>query len=615
MTQPVKILVVHDESTALVGLAERLRRMRYEVTEIAHSGEEALLAAQKVVPALVLMNIPSTGDINTVATAMQIKERTGSEIIYVTEHFDSDLLERLKRTYPCACLKNPVSFEELHFAIEMAVHRRTMEEESRKIEERFRSLHDSELTNMHTTKFRSILENAQDLHVQITERRRTEAALRESEQRFRTIIDSATDCIFIKDESRRYTLINPAMEEVLDLPAQSILGKMDEHIFGEKEAGHSRDIDTRVLNGERIEEEYTWIIRGAPLTFLDTRVPMIIDDKIVGICGISRNITDRKRQQFIPSLGNQEYRSDAMRSTIEAALLAARRESTILLTGESGTGKDHLARFIHDRSPWAGGPFFAINCAAVPSELAESELFGHEVGSFTGANRRKRGLLELAEGGTLLLDEIGELSPSVQAKLLTFVDTKSFTRVGGEKNVAVNARLIVATNRNLMEEVAAGRFRADLFYRLNVFAVHVPPLRDRIEDLPILVKQVLEQIAAELQLPRLPWIAPDTMEKMKRYSWPGNVRELKNVLERAAILSRGPRLDSESLRLEESNDDEDPLTFRVPEGQALEEVVRDFKVFLVNRALRRTRGNKTAAARLLGVSRHSVINYLNQIKR
>jgi transcriptional regulator with PAS, ATPase and Fis domain len=404
------------------------------------------------------------------------------------------------------------------------------------------------------------------------------------------------------------------MAEVLDLPAESILGKTDERLFGEKAAAHSRDIDTRVLKGERIEEEYTWIIKRLPLTFLDTRVPMVNENRIVGICGISRNITDRKRQQTVPLLVNQEYRSDTMRGTIEAALLAARRESTILITGESGTGKDHLARFIHDRSPWSGGPFFAINCAAVPSELAESELFGHEVGSFTGANRRKRGLLELAEGGTLLLDEIGEISPSIQAKLLAFVDTKTFTRVGGEKNVTVNARLIGATNRNLLEEVAEGRFRADLFYRLNVFSVHVPPLRDRIEDLPVLVEQVLRQIAAELQLPGLPWIAPDTMKKMKRYSWPGNVRELRNVLERAAILSTGPRLDSDSFNLEERNEDEDSLTFRVAGGQAMEDVVRDLKVFLVNRALRRTGGNKTAAARLLGVSRHSVINYLKQVQ-
>ncbi|MDQ7782139.1 MAG: sigma 54-interacting transcriptional regulator [Desulfomonilaceae bacterium] len=468
----------------------------------------------------------------------------------------------------------------------------------------------AEQESRHKAKFQTIVENARELQVQIAERKRTEDALRESEQRFRTIVDSATDCIFIKDESRRYTLINPAMADVLGLPAEHILGKTDEHLFGGPHADHSRDIDVRVLKGERIEEEYTRIISGMPLTFLDTRVPMVIHNKIVGICGISRNITDRKRQQTVPLLIDQEYRSEAMQLTMKAAMLAAQSECTILLTGESGTGKDHLARFIHSRSPWAGGPFFAINCAALPSELAESELFGHEAGSFTGANRRKRGLLELAEGGTLLLDEIGELSPSVQAKLLAFLDTKTLTRVGGEKSITVNARLIVATNKNLPEEVAAGHFRADLFYRLNVFSVHVPPLRDRVEDLPILIDQVLQQIAEELQLSRLPWIAPETMEKLKRYSWPGNVRELKNVLERAAILSRGSGLDSDSLMLEEKDDERDPLMFRVAEGQPLEEAVKDLKTFLVAHALRRTGGNQTAAARLLGVSRHTVINYL-----
>jgi len=605
MKQPVKILIVDEDSPSVMDLAESLRGMSYEVTGITHSGEGAVLAAQRQAPDLVLMSTAITGDIDAIRAAQLINGRLGSGVIYLTEYFDGDLLERAKPTNPSGFLRKPVSLQELHFAIDLAVHRRSMEQGLRQIKE---------MADNHEADVRIELENARELQIQIAERRRTETALRESEQRIRTIVDSAGDCIFIKDESRRYTLINPAMAEVLDMPAESILGKTDEHLFGVKASAHSRDIDTRVLNGERIEEEYTWNIKGLPLTFLDTRVPMVIDDKIVGICGISRNITDRKRQQTVPSLVNQEYRSDTMRATIEAALLAARRESTILITGESGTGKDHLARFIHDRSPRSGGPFFAINCAAVPSELAESELFGHEAGSFTGAKQRKRGLLELAEGGTLLLDEIGEISPSIQAKLLSFVDTKTFTRVGGEKNITVNARLIVATNRNLLEEVAAGNFRADLFYRLNVFSVHVPPLRDRIEDLPVLVEQVLRQISAELQLPRLPWIAPDTMKSMKRYSWPGNVRELKNVLERAAILSRGPRLDSNSLNLEESTEDEDSLTFRVAEEQALEDSVRDLKVFLVNRALRRTGGNKTAAARLLGVSRHSVINYLKQVQ-
>ena len=183
-----------------------------------------------------------------------------------------------------------------------------------------------------------------------------------------------------------------------------------------------------------------------------------------------------------------------------------------------------MARFIHDNSRRASGPFVAINCAAIPPELAESELFGHEAGAFTGAKRRKRGLLELAEGGTLLLNEIGELPLHLQAKLLTFLDTRSFTRVGGEKSVTVSARLIAATNRHLEEEVAKGRFRHDLYYRLNVLSIRVPPLKERIEDIPALVRQIISHLDQELQLPRVPSISAPDMAKLSRTKWPGNVR-------------------------------------------------------------------------------------------
>lgn len=450
------------------------------------------------------------------------------------------------------------------------------------------------------------------LLAEIAEHGRTEVCLRDSEQRFRAVIDSAADGIFMKDTARRYTFINPALADIFDLPVEQIVGKRDEDLFETDIAAHLRDVDCRVLKGERVEEEHSRPIEGTPLTFLDTRVPLVIRDEIVGICGVSRNITDRKHQQYGPAIVDWEYPSESMRSTMAAALLAARSESTVLITGESGTGKGHLARYIHDRSPRSGGPFFAINCAAVSSNLAESELFGHEAGAFTGAARRKRGLLELAEGGTLLLDEIGDLSEAVQAKLLTFLDSRTLTRVGGEASIMVDARLIVATNRNLWKEVTEKRFRQDLFHRLDVFSIRIPPLRERTEDLPVLIEQVLKQIATELQLPSHPRIDEDTIRNMRRYSWPGNVRELKNVLERAAILSRGADLNSDALKLDHSIEGQGPLMFSVQSGQPLEQAVRDFKRYLVNQALRRTKGNKTAAARLLGISRHTILNYLKQ---
>ncbi len=187
-----------------------------------------------------------------------------------------------------------------------------------------------------------------------------------------------------------------------------------------------------------------------------------------------------------------------------------------MLLGESGSGKDYLARYIHNHSKRAGGPYFSVNCAAIAAQLAESELFGHEKGSFTGAQGRKRGLLELAEGGTLLLNEIGELSLPLQAKLLTFLDTKKFTRVGGEKEISVNARLIAATNRDLQKEVEAGRFRNDLFYRINVMTITVPPLRERREDLPILTREILSQLHAELRFAAPPSIDAAAIETSQK---------------------------------------------------------------------------------------------------
>jgi transcriptional regulator with PAS, ATPase and Fis domain len=184
----------------------------------------------------------------------------------------------------------------------------------------------------------------------------------------------------------------------------------------------------------------------------------------------------------------------------------------VLIEGESGSGKDYLARYIHNNSKRSGGPFYAINCAAIPEDLAESELLGHEAGAFTGAIRRKRGLVELAEGGTLLLNEIGELSLPIQAKLLTFLDTFSFTRVGGEKSVTVNVRIMAATNKDLSQAVSRGEFRRDLFFRLNVYGIRVPTLRERLADIPVLTRQIVGQLARELQLTAGLSICPEDME-------------------------------------------------------------------------------------------------------
>lgn len=449
---------------------------------------------------------------------------------------------------------------------------------------------------------------------EVAERARAQTALKQSEERFRAIFETARDCIFIKDRSLKYTLVNPYMENLLQRPVSQVIGMTDGDLFGRSVGAHLREVDSRVLDGEIIEEEHTRPVRDTELTFLDIRSPMRDGaGHVIGICGISRNITERKTTQPVMRFEPDHYPSPAMRSTLEAAMLAARTDSIILLTGESGTGKDRLAGYVHNNSGRAGGPFYTMNCAAIAAELAESELFGHEPGAFTGANRRKRGRFELAEGGTLLLNEIGELSLPLQAKLLTFLDTRSFTRVGGEKRIRVNARLMAATNRDLEKEVSERRFRQDLFFRLNVFSIRVPRLRDRTEDIPVLVREILTQLSSEMQLPSVPDMSSSAMRRLKEYSWPGNVRELRNVLERGLILSRGGPLTLDHLGLAGRMKDERSLTVTFPQGRSLTDLLEEIERTFIEEALERAGGTKQEAASLLGVSRYVLKRHMRKL--
>lgn len=444
----------------------------------------------------------------------------------------------------------------------------------------------------------------------ISDRRLADQALRENTERLRAIFESARECIFTMDRERRYVHVNPAMTSLLRLPAFQIVGHTSEEVFGESVGEHLREVELRVLDGESIENEHTRPINGEPMAFLDTLVPLFNSKgEIYGICGISRNITGRQR--VAPDSADEGWNcsSPAMRSVMEKAGQIAQKEGIVLLLGESGTGKDHLARWIHEHSRRSGNPFFSVNCAALPQELAESELFGHESGAFTGAKNRKRGLLELAEGGTLLLNEIGELAPVLQAKLLSFLDTRSFLRVGGERSVRVDARIIAATHRDLEKEVEEGRFLEPLYYRLNVFCLRVPALRERLEDLPMLIEAIVTRVAAEMHLTERPFIDSSTMAALARYDWPGNVRELRNVLERALML-----WDTGDLELLPPVSDvlTGEWSYKVPASspKTLHELTEDFRKSLCLEMIRRYGNNKKEAAQALGISRFSIYRYI-----
>lgn len=446
----------------------------------------------------------------------------------------------------------------------------------------------------------------------ITERREAEEALRTSEERFRTIFEVARDCIFLKDLDLRYTHVNPAVETLFGLPAPEIIGKRSEDFFGPEAASHILEGDLRVLAGETVEDEHTRPVRGMNLTFHDIRTPLRDSaGAVVGVCKFSRNITGRKGVQPVRTFTQREYLSPSMIATLERGRQAAETDGIVLLLGESGTGKDYMARWIHSKSKRADGPFFSVNCAAIPRELAESELFGHERGAFTGAIAKKRGLLELAEGGTLLLNEVGELPLNLQSKLLTFLDTRSFTRVGGEKDIRVHARLIAATHRDLRAEVEQGRFLEALYYRLNVYTVRVPALRERLEDLPVIVEEILLDLATDMRLTQVPAIGSQDMEKLASYGWPGNVRELRNVLERAVMLSRGAKLEIEIPSLA-TGPREWSHEVLFPEANNMPDIIDQVTRSLCVEALRRSAGNRTVAAELLGISRQSLYRYIKE---
>jgi DNA-binding NtrC family response regulator len=332
----------------------------------------------------------------------------------------------------------------------------------------------------------------------------------------------------------------------------------------------------------------------------------------------------RRRLMDAGELGQLIGQSLAMRRVMAAIDQVSPSSASIVIVGESGTGKELAARTIHELSPRASGPYIAINCAALPETLMESELFGHERGAFTGADRRREGCFELATGGTLLLDEIGEMKPELQAKLLRVLEERKVRRLGGSAEIPVDVRVLAATNRNLEGQLRDGKFREDLYYRLNVFTIQLPTLRERSEDVPILIEHFLQQLAPAAGKSVMGMEA-ECLELLKAQRWPGNVRQLRNVIERALIVTRGPMISTADLPEEitfdmpESVKPSPPAGFKpdnghghpaldVHVGMSLSAVKRE----LLLQTLKFTGGNKAKAAEILGVSLKTLYNHLKE---
>jgi DNA-binding NtrC family response regulator len=330
---------------------------------------------------------------------------------------------------------------------------------------------------------------------------------------------------------------------------------------------------------------------------------------------LERERLKRGLERFTEEAGDR-YRlvggeSPQMRGAIETAKKAASSRSTVLLLGESGAGKEVFARAIHNWSERKHDPFIAINCVGLSKNLLESELFGHEKGAFTGAHQLKKGKMELAHGGTVFLDEVGDISAELQTKLLRFLQEREFERVGGTQPIHVDVRVIAATNRELSRSIKDGRFREDLYYRLNVIPISLPPLRERTEDIPVLANYFLRRFALETKK-IFTGITAEAETRLVAYAWPGNVRELANVIERAVVLGQGqgPEITLEDLspRIAYSEDE------RTSDGLSYRAAVDAARANVIRQALATTRGNRAAAARILGLHKTHLLNLMKSLR-
>ena len=400
----------------------------------------------------------------------------------------------------------------------------------------------------------------------ISDRKRVEAALRESEERLARTLESAMDAIITIDQEHRIRLFNGSAERVFGCPAAEAIGQTYDRFFSEQARSLIAAYAQAFERGEETKR-YLWAPEGITAVRADgEEFPIEATISQVEVVGrklytvILRDINERIRaeaeldklqlvslylQEEIKTEHNFEEiigSSPALKKVFQNIERVATTSSTVLLTGETGTGKELVARAIHNLSSRKNSVLVKVNCAALPGGLIESELFGHEKGAFTGALSRKVGRFELANGGTIFLDEIGDLPLELQAKLLRVLQEGEFERVGGSQTIRVDARVIAATNRDLESAVGEGRFRQDLYYRLNVFPIRLPSVRERKEDIPLLVKYFSMKYGAKLGR-RINTIPQKAMNSLLAYPWPGNVRELENVIERSVILSPGSQLE------------------------------------------------------------------------
>ncbi len=418
------------------------------------------------------------------------------------------------------------------------------------------------------------------------------------------ILESISDGVFTVDGEWRVTSFNRAAEKITGVSRKEAIGRRCAEVFRSSMCGAECALQKTLKTGRPVIGKSGYIINAdgerIPIS-ISTAVLKDADGKVTGGAEVFRDLSEidalRRELEGRVRVGELVSHSPVMQKLFEVLPAIAASPSTVLLQGETGTGKELVARTIHSLSPRKDGPFIAVNCGALPDTLLESELFGYKAGAFTGASKDKAGRFALAKGGTLFLDEIGEMSPALQVRLLRVLQDRVYEPLGSTRSEKADVRVIVATNRDLLERCREGAFREDLYYRVNVVRVELPPLRRRKEDIPLLAEQFIARFN-RLQDKRVGGIAPEALSLLMAHDWPGNVRELENAIERAFILCGAGRI--ELAHLPETLTGAGQLR-AAPEGPGLREAREALDVQAIRTALERNRGNRLAAAKELGI--------------
>ncbi len=472
----------------------------------------------------------------------------------------------------------------------------------------------------------------------ITERKKAEEALKKSEERFRTLFESAPIGISINDANGKFVQVNKSFQEMLGYTEEELRGISFREVTFEEDLAESKILFGELVEGKRNEfnTEKRYLKKNGSIMWANTNCSSVRDlnGNFIYTFAMVEDITDRKRaeealrealseveqlknrlqaeniylQEEIKSEYNFEEiigQSESLRKALRSVEKVAPTDASVLIFGETGTGKELLARAIHNLSKRRDRPLVKVNCGAISAGLVESELFGHEKGAFTGALQRRIGRFELSNGGTIFLDEVGELPLDTQVKLLRVLQEGEFERVGSSKPIKADVRVIAATNRDLSDAVKSGAFRSDLFYRLNVFPLEVPPLRERKSDIPLLVNFFVTKFAKRLGK-QVEGISKETMNKLVNYPWPGNIRELQNIIERAVVVSTGPTIQI----------DESVLGLNIVPETEVKETLEEVERTHIIRALEQTNWvihGKQGAASILGINPNTLRSRMQKL--